>query len=79
MNSQIFSFLDDYLELSGNMIWTLIHSGLILHYITVTSITYDPLNLSSKLTVRPWQIGVGRLVSINNCFFFRVYVNLPEG
>ena len=24
---------------------------------------------SSKLTVRPWQIGVGRLVSINNCFF----------
>ena len=37
---------------------------------------------SGKLTDGPWQIGVGRLVSIKTRLcseaMFRVYVNLPE-
>ena len=38
-----------------------------------------PINLpSGKLTYsRPWQIGVGRLVS-NKKWIFRVYVSLPR-
>jgi hypothetical protein len=28
---------------------------------------------------RPWQIGVGRLVSTAKCVFFRVYFDLPKG